>query len=351
MEMGNIDPNFKTQATEIQGDINFFDAEDEPFRIYGLMKQDGIFCRMPKSVAEKVNDGVKELYVHTAGGRVRFATNSKEIAIKAQMHSICRFPHFTLAGSAGFDIYIEKDGEDIYYKTFMPPYDITDGYESKIVFPTAEMRKITINFPLYSGVNKLYIGLCENSISERAEDYKTEKPIVFYGSSITQGGCASRPGNSYEAIFSRVLNCNYINLGFSGSARGEDEIAQYIKGIEMSAFVYDYDYNAPNAEHLKKTHKRMFDTVRKAQSNLPILILSRPKFHLTEDDEKCFEIIKETYESAKNGGDKNVFFLSGKDLIGEEIAEIFSVDDCHPNDCGFMSMAKEIIKIFEESIL
>ncbi len=347
MDINKIDENFGTQRFVTQDGLAFFDAEDKPFKIYGLLNEDGAFCRLPKAVAETVNEGVAELYTHTAGGRVRFVTDSKEIAIKAKMCNVSKMPHFTLAGSAGFDIYIKKDGKNIYYKTFLPPYDIEDGYESRVSFESEELREITINFPLYSGVVKLFIGLCENCKIEYACDYEIEKPVVFYGSSITQGGCASRPGNSYEAIFSQELNCNYLNLGFSGSAKAEDEIAEYIKGLDMSAFVYDYDHNAPTTEHLKATHKRMFDIIRNANPDLPILMLTRPTSHLTEDEKERIRIVKETFEAAKKQGDKNVYFICGTDLIPEEIAEIWSVDDCHPNDSGFASMAKEIIKAFK----
>ncbi len=338
MEISKIDPNFKVEEHIEQGSIRFYDADEKPFKIYGLMRQSGVYYRLPKEVADSVNEGVASLADNTAGGRVRFVTNSKEIAIKTQMHNIGKMPHFALTGSAGFDIYVGN----IYYKTFIPPFDIENGYESHMSFETEEFREITVNFPLYSGVKKLYIGLNENSTIECAPDYKTEKPVVFYGSSITQGGCASRPGNAYQAICSRKLDCNFVNLGFSGSARGEDEIANYIKTLDMSAFVYDYDHNAPTSEHLKKTHKKMFDIIRSENPILPILMLSRPKSHLTSDEKARLEIIKQTFISAKENGDENVYFISGKDLISAEFDETFSVDDCHPNDSGFVSMAEKI---------
>ncbi len=350
MDIGKIDSNFESKKPKQQGDIEFFDIENQPFRIYGLIKENNAFCRIPKAVADSVNEGVSELYKHTAGGRVRFSTDSKRICMKTNMQGVSKMPHFPLTGSAGFDIYIKKDGKNIYYKTFIPPFDIEDGYESAVNFEKEEMREITINFPLYSGVKKFYIGICKNAQLESASDYKTEKPVVFYGSSITQGGCASRPGNSYEAIFSRELDCNYINLGFSGSAKGEESIANYIKDLDMQAFVYDYDYNAPDAAHLKKTHKRMFDIIRKANEKLPIVILSMPKSHLGEEERKRYEIIRETYETAKAQGDENVYFVAGKDLIEDELSEIWSVDDCHPNDSGFSSMARAVIKVFKEKI-
>ena len=97
--------------------------------------------------------------------------------------------------------------------------------------------------------------------------YVVEKPIVFYGSSITEGGCASRVTNAYPALLSKWLNADYINLGFSGSAKGEIPVAEFIAEQSMSAFVYDYDHNAPNPEHLAATHEAFFscDTGKKHQ--------------------------------------------------------------------------------------
>ena len=133
-----------------------------------------------------------------------------------------RAPHFSLTGAAGFDMYVKENGEDKYSATFVPPYEIESGFESVKDFFDASMREITINFPNYSNVERLFIGVSQNAKVLPAPEYKIEKPIVYYGSSITQGGCASRPGNAYQAIVSRNLSCNFINLGFSSGARGED---------------------------------------------------------------------------------------------------------------------------------
>ena len=116
-------------------------------------------------------------------------------------------------------------------------------------------------------------------------------------------------------------------------------MAHYIAGLKMSAFVYDYDYNAPNVEHLENTHKRMFDIIRKANPNLPILILSRPNPHLNSDEIKRREIVRKTYESAVESGDENVYFIAGDELIMPMFHETALVDYAHPNDSGFVSMA------------
>ena len=116
------------------------------------------------------------------------------------------------------------------------------------------MREYTLNLPLFNEIYELYIGVEKGSSLVSHNDYRIEKPVVFYGSSITQGVEASRPGTSYESVISRNIDCDYINLGFAGCAKGEEEIAEYISEIDMSAFIMDYDHNAPDSEHLKKTH-------------------------------------------------------------------------------------------------
>ena len=341
-----IDSNFEVKTKLDEKDIRFYGIRQSPFKIYGVFYESGKFRRLPEAVAKSVNDGVYTLHAHTAGGRVRFKTDSPYIAIHAVMSGICKMPHFAFTGSAGFDLYIRKDAER-YAATFIPPFDIQDGYESIVRFDSAEMCEVTVNFPLYSEVCELYIGLKEGSFLGEAEDYKTQKPIVFYGSSITQGGCASRPGTSYESLVSRRLDADYINLGFSGSARGEDEIAEYISALDMSVFVYDYDHNAPTAEHLKNTHEKMFRKIRQAHPELPIVMLSRPKYFLSEEEEKRLGIIKETYENAVADGDKNVYLIDGRDLMklaGDEGL----VDGSHPNDLGFMSMAETLCEVLKE---
>ena len=135
-----------------------------------------------------------------------------------------------------------------------------------------------------------------------------------------------------------------INLGFSGNAKAEDEMAQYIKALNMSLFVYDYDHNAPTLEHLSETHSRMFATIRQAQPELPILLLSRPKYRLDQEEKQRLEVIKSTYDTAISDGDRNVYFMDGPTLMKYAKCD-GTVDGCHPNDLGFYSMAKAILPL------
>lgn len=344
-DISKIDSNFIVKTSLNKTDIKFYNVNEAPFKIYGMFYDSGCFRRMPEDIAKSVSEGVYNLHTHTAGGRVRFKTDSKYVAIHTKIPGVTNFSHMPLTGTTGFDLYVTEEKEN-YVNTFIPPFETTDCYESVIDFNFAEMREITINFPLYNGVNELYIGLSEEASVNAADPYEIETPIVYYGSSITQGGCASRPGNSYQSIISRRFNADFINLGFSGSALGEDEISEYISRLDMSAFVYDYDYNAPSAEHLRNTHEKMFKKIRSCHPKLPIIILSRPKFYPTSGEMTNLEIIKTTYKNALENGDKNVYFIDGKTLMSLA-GNDGNVDNCHPNDLGFASMAKAVGDILE----
>lgn len=342
-DITKIDKNFAVAATVDKEDIVFHSAESAPFRVYGVSYDGECYRRLPADIAKTVSDRVHTLSAHTAGGRLRFATDSPYVAIRAVMPIIGRMGHFALSGSAGFDLYV--DGK--FKKTFIPSVKMEGGYESVIDLGQPQMRQISINFPLYSAVSSLEIGLQENTAVKAPGPYRYEKPVVFYGSSITQGGCASRPGNCYTAILSRRLDVDHINLGFSGSGRGEQAIADYIAGLPMSVFVYDYDHNAPDVAHLEATHERMFKTIREKQPELPVVFLSRPKYELTPVEKERLAVIKATYTNAKEAGDKNVYFIEGPALMALAQGE-GTVDGTHPNDLGFASMAKALEPMLKE---
>lgn len=348
MDISKIDKNFKVETTLKETDICFYSVREEPFRVYGLLDEGGKFRRIPADVAASVNVGVNDRHANAAGGRVRFVTDSPYIAIKVKLEHITRMSHFTLCGSAGFDLYSKDEGGYVYRETFIPPYAMQDGYES-IKYPAGGgvERAYQINLPLYTDVVEMYVGIKEGSTLRAAEGYLNSLPVVFLGSSITQGGCASRPGNSYEEMLSRRLNMDYINLGFSGSCRAEDEMMDYIASLKMSAFVYDYDYNTKSPEHLAETHEHGFLKIRAAHPELPIILMSAPAYKPLGVMAKRREIVKMTYDNAIARGDKNVYYIDGDTLMAL-CKDGGTVDNVHPNDLGFTSMAAALYEVMKD---
>ncbi len=347
-DITQIDPNFLIGSTINKTDVAWMRATDAPLRIHGLAVVEGEkFWRLPEYLIDNVNEGVCTLARHTAGGRIRFRTDSPYIAYRAKSFGGGQMPHMPLTGSNGTDLFV--DG--VSYTTFRPNSAREQWFEGVADMRSAGMHDIELNLGLYNGYTEIYVGVQAGSSVEAPRPYTVEKPVVFYGSSITQGGCASKPGSCYTAFVARWLDADHINLGFSGSGKGEVNMAEYIASLDMSAFVLDYDHNAPDAEHLKKTHYRFYEIVRKAQKDLPMIMVSRPDTDRSPDDaDRRREIILSTYLTARANGDRKVWFVDGRTLFGGRDRDCCTMDSTHPNDLGFYRMAEAIYPVVKEAL-
>ncbi len=347
MHISEFDKNLKVETTISKDDIIWLNAAETPFVVYGATGTDP-YVRMPDEVAKAVSPGVHALSKNTAGIRIRLRTNSPYIAIHCEWNNLCHMPHMPISGSSGFDLYRYSNNNQIYAGTFMPSPTSHKGYESLKELYTNKMTDYIINFPLYNGVTKLYIGVKNDAEFEAPAKYTNDLPVVFYGSSITQGGCAARPGNCYQNFLSRALNIDYVNLGFSGNGKAEDEMIEYLSNLEMSVFVSDYDHNAPTVEHLKNTHYKLYKGIREKHPDLPYIMFSKPDYHVgnTVDDERR-NIIMKTFIKAKSEGDKNVYFVDGASLFQGDEWFACTVDGCHPTDLGFYRFAQALIPAFK----
>ena len=346
MKIETIDPNMAVSTRLNDPEIEWHSARESCFSLHGLYNPregEGPFTRMPVPVAEAVSEGVAFLNYHTAGGRVRFVTDSPWVAIHAELSKLGPMDHMAMCGIFGFDLYVREEGREVYRGTFRPGCRPEGGYESRLNLPGEGEREVTINFPLYNGVDRLFVGVKKGSLLRLPGAYAHPVPVVYYGSSITQGGCASRPGNSYQAMISRMLDCDYVNLGFSGSARGEQPMAEYIAGLPMSVFVCDYDHNAPSPEHLAATHGPLYRAVRARHPETPILFVTMPDVHMHEENAAARRaVVRATYEKAVAEGDARVAFIDGAGLFEGPLGTDCTVDGCHPNDLGFYRMAQVI---------
>jgi lysophospholipase L1-like esterase len=358
MKISDIDSNLRVAETLELPDVQWFGAGSDIFRVYGTSGDcgSGPFRRVPEDVAAATSEAVAYLATNTAGIRLRLRTDSPYVAIHAEWHCQCQFPHMAVTGVSGFDLYrisggASGNGVQEFAGTFIPPFISPHGYESVLPTPGG-MQDLVIYFPLYNDVSKLYVGLQAGAKTEAPGTYSYKLPVAFYGSSITQGGCASRPGTAYQAMLSRALDVDIVNLGFSGSALGETAIVRYIASLPLLAFVCDYDHNAPTPEHLERTHYPLYKTVREAQPDLPILFLSKPDGRNINPDAvninlRRAAIIRETYDRAVREGDNNVYYINGFSLYEEDVTMAASVDGCHPNDLGFYFFFKALLPVLK----
>ena len=344
----NLDKNMVVDTTIGDVEVVWYDVRKQPFSLHGFYdpENEPIFRRLPPDVASETSGAVGKLSKESAGGRVRFSTDSPYIAIRAKYLVVGHASHISLVSTSGFDMYIDGEFGSRYVLDFRMPYDMTNSYEQIIRLNSGEMRSYTINFPIHAVVESLEIGVAPNSIVKEAIPYRDIKPVIFYGSSIVHGTAASRPGNIYPAMLSRELNLDFRNMGFSGNAKGEPVLAEYLATLPMSVFVCDYDHNAPTAEHLEETHYQFYEIIREKNPEVPYIMITRPNYwtmiRVQDQILKRRDIIMRSYLRARDNGDQNVYFIDGMSFNVYPHQYEMTVDHVHPNDAGFIRMADEI---------
>ena len=302
------------------------------------------YWRLPADVIDQVNSGVSEVAKFPSGARVRFATDSRRIALCAVVGPAGYIKNVGAIGKCGLAGYVDGEWHYVVYPTASDAEEMTGAYDLD-----GKMHEHTVYLPLFTPLYDLMIGLDDDAQVKPPRPYAVQKPIVFYGSSITNGASATHAGNAYVSIVCRRLDASFLNLGFSGSARGEESIARYIAGLDMSLFVMDYDHNAPDAAHLEATHERFFRIVREAQPDLPIALISKPDFDIDPEGNAARRaVIRRTYEHALAAGDTRVRFIDGETLFGTTERRDCLVDGTHPNDLGFRRMADAITPVLRE---
>ena len=352
----NIDKNMIVNSTIGDVDVVWYDVRKAPFSLHGFHEPRSMpyFCRVPTDVAEATSVGVAKLSKESAGGRVRFSTNSPYIAIRAKLLVVGRSPHLTLISSAGFDLYMDGEFGSRFIKEFRMVYDMVDSYEQIVKLDGEKMRSFTINFPVHSVVESLEIGLKPDAAVDMPRPYRDVAPVIFYGSSIVHGTAATRPGYIYPAIISRELNIDFRNIGFSGQAKGEKALAKWMAELPMSVFVCDYDHNAPTVEHLEATHYPLYETIREKNPDVPYIMVTRPDYWTLINDQETIlkrrDVIMSSYLKARAAGDKNVYFIDGLSFNVAPHQYEMSVDGVHPNDAGFIRMADGIGTVIRHAL-
>ncbi len=322
---------------------------DAPLELHGLpfYAENGLLERVPADVREKVKS-LAFLGRRCPGARVCFRTDAKKFRVSMELATLSPDIGMALFACQSANIMI-GERKNARFAGLVTPPDYNTKKAEKTFYKSGDMEEVTIFLPRNEIIADFSVEFDDDANVEAPTPYRYPA-MLFYGSSITEGGCCQRMTNVYNAILSNHLDADYYNYGFSGAARGEPEMADLIAGIPMSVFVYDYDHNAPSAEHLEKTHEAFFKRIREKDPDLPVVILTKPDFDYSPDNRRRREVIRRTYENAVSAGDRNVWFIDGETFFGEKDRHLCTCDCCHPNDLGFYRMA-EVIEPVVKSIL
>ncbi len=352
-----FDKNFEIKKIDDDGIVWHNVKLTDVVKLYGLnwLEENKNFYRLPlakKPALEPICPNVVRLADCTAGVQAHFKTNAKRIYIDVEIVSKENLSGMTPIARAGFDIYVGKTFEDLKFfgsSAFVPT---ETKYRHKFVNYYEEDALCVINFPLYTGVKNLWIGVEEDKYLVPHETFKNKERVICYGTSITQGGCASRPGLNYTNLLSRMMKVEWLNYGFSGNAFGEAELIEVLAEIKnASLFIIDYEANSGTNGKLVLTLKKMLEIIREHNQSIKILVISRLPYLFDEivvEWGKARNILRQfqadLVNELRDKGDKNIFFLDGSKIFGKDYHE-FTVDTVHPNDLGFMKFAETV---FEE---
>lgn len=309
------------------------------------------YDRLPLASKDKVRKAVWDLSKNSAGITVRFFSNSSQIKIKWNLLNDTRMNHMAETGIKGVDLYTSVNGEWRYVNTGKPTGKNNEA--SLVSTLSKENREFKVWLPLYDGVTQLEIGI--DSLASIEKPMKSNKlPIVFYGTSITQGGCASRPAMAYTTIISRKMDVDCINLGFSGNGKMESALVDVISGIKASFYVIDCLPNMTVAEVSERVGP-LAQNLRTRNSNTPIVFVENIEYSKIFYEEATRKLIqdknnalKAEFEKLKKAGMKNIYLITTKGAIGDDNEA--TVDGVHLTDLGFMRMADHLIEEFKKNI-
>ena len=318
-------------------------------KFYAL-RENGLFNgfnRLPDRMNIQLSKGILANSKFSAGMTVSFATNASTINLRVLYKKKRLFQHMSRKASSGIDIYV-KSKTTYRWITCISP--VSDG--SMLAKETIHLNKgekqIKLFLPPFAEIAFIYVGINKSNSFQQIPTL-IDKPILIYGSSITQGCAASRPSLSYTNLIARKLNRTIINMGFSESAKGEEELIRYLSTLNPSVCIIEYDHNASEDE-LRLTHKSVYNIFRERNKDCLIIIMSRFSGGLSisqAEEQRRIDIIKETYNFAKNNGDMNIEVIYGNTFFQNNREDYF-VDDRHPNDLGMMAIAEAICSIIHK---
>lgn len=312
------------------------------------------YDRLPAKAERVVRPPVWNLSRHSAGMLTRFDTDATSIHVRYKVTSSkLAMPHMPATGVSGIDLYaLDENGKPRWVAVNRP----SGGAEIKSALATdldPGLRRFSAYLPLYNGVEKLEFGVAADAEFKGVAP-RIEKPLVFWGTSITHGACASRPGMPHPAILGRRLDRPVINLGFSGNGKMEIEVAALIAEIDAAVFVIDCLPNITAPEVAERTEP-LVRKLRDVRPDTPIVLVEDRTYgnawiHKSsrERHRDSRAALLRAHDNLIESGIRNLHYLRGADLLGSD--DEATTDGSHPNDLGFMRQADAFEPVLRKAL-
>ena len=344
-EIAKWDPRMAQQNAVVdEKGVKWIDGKFLPIEGRAFDDVEHYYDRLPANVTAKVNGGVRSMKHHTSGMLFRFRTDSRNLRFKwTPYNSNLSMDHMPSTGVSGIDVYRfdEKAGRWFYVRTGR----ITSPKGATMSIPWKSGDACLVNLPLYNGVKSFSLGIDKGAKVEALGPRRSgvDKPVVFYGTSITHGGCCSRPGLAFVNRVGRDLDVPVVGLGFSGSGVMEFEMSEHLARIDASCYVLDCLWNMGSVKgqnrrgrNVEENYEPFIRNLRTKRPNVPIVMAEQCDVFCGAPNAKDL-YMRSLYEKLVNEGWKNLVYLPKTRMYPGDCEG--TVDGCHPNDLGMATMA------------
>jgi len=334
----------KPAGSEPAPGTRWHDARTLTFEGRGWDDTPGFFDRLPTRAEGKVHELDWRFAQHSAGMVVRFVTDAAAVSARWLLKSTdIAMLHMPSTGVSGVDLYVRYDGQWCWLAALRPGTPLGPVNEYTLIADLPPGRwEYSLYLPLYNGVTAVEVGIPAGATIAAAPPRRRKvRPVVFYGTSIPQGGCASRPGMAYPSIISRRLDLPIINLGFSGSGRCEPAIVDLLVELDAELFVVDSIVNM-DAGIVEERMRHLLDVFRRARPTTPLVLMEEtvhPRVFMKERTIQTVKsaILQKVYDEYAGAWNGRLFLVKGDQLLGNDGEA--TVDGIHPTDVGFLRMA------------
>ena len=354
-EIEKWDSRMALDNAVVTNGVKWIDGKFLPIEGRAFDDVEHYYDRLPANVTTNVNGGVRSMKHHTSGMLFRFATDSKKLEFKwVPYNSSLSMDHMPATGVSGIDVYRWDAGKGrwMYVKTGR----IRDASKGgALSLSWAPGTPCLVNLPLYNGIKSFSLGI-ETNASVKALPPRAsgvDKPVVFYGTSITHGGCCSRPGLAFVNRVGRDLDVPVVGLGFSGSGVMEFEMSEHLARIDASCYVLDCLWNMSLKESqrpgcsVEGNYERFMRNLRAKRPGVPIVMAEQCDVYMNGPNDKD-QFVRRLYKKLVAEGWKNLVYLPKDEMYTGDCEG--TVDGCHPNDLGMESMSKAFGKAVRKAL-